>query len=72
MTSFVKSYYSSDSEVAADEEIQAWVAECAGAAEAIDFPSEITSLDSLVDVLTHVVSRNSETHDMGVMLKSRV
>jgi arachidonate 15-lipoxygenase (second type)/8-lipoxygenase (S-type) len=55
MATFVKSYYSSDSVVAADKEIQAWVAECNGAAKVIDFPSEISSIDTLVDVLTHMV-----------------
>ncbi|EOO04024.1 putative manganese lipoxygenase protein [Phaeoacremonium minimum UCRPA7] len=54
MTSFVKSYYSSDSEVASDQEIQAWVEECNGAAQVFDFPSEISSIDTLIDVLTHV------------------
>lgn len=56
MTSFVKSYYSSDSEVASDQEIQAWVEECNGAAQVFDFPSEISSIDTLINVLTHVVS----------------
>ncbi|EFX01408.1 arachidonate 8-lipoxygenase [Grosmannia clavigera kw1407] len=54
MSSFVKSYYSSNGQVAADAEIQAWVAECMGDAQVIDFPSEIKTIDSLVDVLTHV------------------
>lgn len=56
MTSFVGSYYSADSVVLADKEIQAWVKECNGAAKVIDFPAAIAKKDTLVDVLTHMVS----------------
>ncbi|KAH0046409.1 Lipoxygenase, partial [Aureobasidium melanogenum] len=55
MTSFVSSYYSQDSVVAADKEIQAWVKECNGAAKVMDFPSAITKTSTLIDVLTHMV-----------------
>jgi arachidonate 15-lipoxygenase (second type)/8-lipoxygenase (S-type) len=55
MTSFVKSYYSSDAAVAADSEIQAWVTESNGPAHVIDFPSKISTTDTLIDVLTHIV-----------------
>lgn len=55
MTSFVGSYYSSDSDVTGDQEMQAWVTEAQGPAEAIDFP-EIKTKAGLVDVLTHMVS----------------
>ncbi len=57
MTSFVDSYYSKDSDVVADKEIQAWVKEAQGPAECIDFPS-ITTKSALVDALTHMVSSN--------------
>lgn len=40
----------------ADKEIQAWVKECNGAAKVIDFPAAIAKKDTLVDVLTHMVS----------------
>lgn len=56
ITSVVGSYYSSDATVAADREIQNWVAECNGAAQVIDFPSQISTTSTLVDVLTHIVS----------------
>jgi arachidonate 15-lipoxygenase (second type)/8-lipoxygenase (S-type) len=56
MTSFVQSYYSSDSAVASDTEIQAWVAECNGAAKVMGFPSKISSISTLVDALTQMVS----------------
>lgn len=55
MTSFVNSYYSKDSDVTADKEMQAWVAEAQGPAEAIDFPS-ITTKNALIDALSHMVS----------------
>lgn len=55
MTSFVSSYYSQDSVVAADTEIQAWVKECNGPAKVMDFPTAITKASTLIDVLTHMV-----------------
>jgi hypothetical protein len=55
MTDFVGSYYASDSKVASDDEIQAWVKEANGDAQVFDFPS-ISTTASLVDVLTHMVS----------------
>lgn len=60
LTSFVQSYYSSDSEVAADAEIQAWAAQCNGDAKCIDFPAEITSTKTLVDILVHIVGPNHQ------------
>ncbi|THY26210.1 Lipoxygenase [Aureobasidium pullulans] len=62
MTSFVGSYYSADSEVLADKEIQAWVKECNGAAKVIDFPAAIAKKDTLVDVLTHMAHLSSTAH----------
>jgi hypothetical protein len=59
MTSFVQSYYRSDRVVAADEELQNWVQEARGPAEAIDFPS-ISTVDDLIAVLTHFVSPMSK------------
>ena len=56
MTTFVESYYSSDSVVKADQEVQAWVKEANGPARCFDFPSAISSRATLVDVLTHFVS----------------
>ncbi|KAG9943807.1 Lipoxygenase, partial [Aureobasidium melanogenum] len=62
MTSFVNSYYSSDSVVAADKEIQAWVKECNGPAKVMDFPSAITTTSTLIDVLTHMAHLSSTAH----------
>ncbi|KAH8658057.1 lipoxygenase [Xylariales sp. PMI_506] len=62
MTSFVKSYYSSDSVLLTDTEIQAWLAECHGDAQVIDFPSAISSIDTLVDILTHMAHLVSTAH----------
>lgn len=56
MTDFVGSYYSSDSVVATDSELQAWAKEANGPADVIDFPSSITSKQALVDILSHLVS----------------
>ena len=58
MTSFVDSYYSSDADVAADKEMQAWVKEAQGPAKAIDFPS-ISTKSALIAALSHVVSTQS-------------
>ncbi|KAH8666967.1 lipoxygenase [Xylariales sp. PMI_506] len=62
MTIFVNSYYSSDVMVAADQEIQHWVTECNGPAQVMDFPSQITTIATLVDVLTHVAHLSSTSH----------
>ncbi|KAG9661828.1 Lipoxygenase, partial [Aureobasidium melanogenum] len=62
MTSFVSSYYSQDSVVAADKEIQAWVKECNGAAKVMDFPTAITKTSTLIDVLTHMAHLSSTAH----------
>jgi arachidonate 15-lipoxygenase (second type) / 8-lipoxygenase (S-type) len=55
MTTLVNSYYSSDADVAADSEIQMWVSEANGPAGVWDFPSEIRTRSTLVDVLTQMV-----------------
>lgn len=62
MTAFVKSYYSSDSVVKADTELQAWANEANGDAELIDFPSSITTIDQLVDILTHFAHLSTTVH----------
>ncbi|KAK3681194.1 hypothetical protein LTR37_020943 [Vermiconidia calcicola] len=61
MRTFVESYYPSSAAVKADEELQAWVDEAQGPAEAIDFPSISTSSD-LLDVLTHFAHLASTAH----------
>ncbi|KAK4890952.1 hypothetical protein LTR27_010401 [Elasticomyces elasticus] len=53
MQSFVDSYYSSDDEVMADKELQAWAKEANGDAGVHDFPEEFSSKQTLVDALTH-------------------
>lgn len=55
MTSFVDSYYDSDSAVLADIEIQSWAAEANGEAQVYDFPERFTTKEELVDALTHMV-----------------
>lgn len=62
MTAFVKSYYASDAVVKADTELQAWVAEANGDAEAIDFPAEIITVEQVVDILTHIAHLGSTAH----------
>lgn len=62
MTSFVESFYASDAVVLADRELQAWAAEANGPAEAIDFPSEISTVDTVVDILTHIAHLGSTVH----------
>jgi hypothetical protein len=74
MTSFVGSYYAQDSDVAADTEIQAWVKDAQGPAEAIDFPN-LTTKSALVDALTHMVSKRSflpnSTREKRVLLTTQ-
>ncbi|KAH8660201.1 lipoxygenase [Xylariales sp. PMI_506] len=53
ITAFVSSYYYNDARVTGDKELQAWVAEAQGPAEARDFPTISTTTD-LIDVLTHM------------------
>ncbi|KUI65625.1 Linoleate 11-lipoxygenase [Cytospora mali] len=62
MTSFIASYYHSDAHVRADAELQAWAKEANGAAEAIDFPSKISSTETIIDILTHMAHLASTAH----------
>lgn len=55
MTSFVDAYYASDLAVKADTEIATWATEANGEAEVMDFPASISSKETLVAVLTHMV-----------------
>ena len=57
----MNSYYSSDTVVAADVEIQAWAKETNSPAKAIDFPISFTKA-TLVDVLSHFAHLVSTTH----------
>lgn len=71
-TSFVDSYYSSDSVVAGDSELQAWASECNGAAKAHDFPTIIASKTTLVGILTqlaHLISPSHHTVNTNELLK---
>ncbi|WPH04308.1 Hypothetical protein R9X50_00719700 [Acrodontium crateriforme] len=61
LRAFVESYYSSDSAVAHDQEIQAWAKEAQGPAAVIDFPS-ISCIDDLVGILTHMAHLVSTSH----------
>jgi arachidonate 15-lipoxygenase (second type)/8-lipoxygenase (S-type) len=56
MTSLINAYYSADSVVVADKEIQAFVKECNGPAQVQDFPATINTKNTLIDILTHMVS----------------
>lgn len=55
MTSFVDSYYNSDADVLNDSEIQAWGPEASNRAGVYDFPTSISTKQTLVDILTHMV-----------------
>ncbi|ETI19845.1 hypothetical protein G647_08859 [Cladophialophora carrionii CBS 160.54] len=61
MTSFVNSYYAKDSDITADQEMQAWVKDAQGPAKAIDFPS-ITTRSALIDALSHMAHLVSTAH----------
>ncbi|KAH8898556.1 Lipoxygenase [Thozetella sp. PMI_491] len=62
MKRLVYTFYASDAELIADSEIQAWVAECNGPAQVIDFPAKITDRPTLVYVLTHLAHLVSSAH----------
>lgn len=62
MTSFVGSYYASDADVKADVELQAWAKEANGPAKAHDFPSTISTRETIIDILTHVAHLGSTAH----------
>ncbi|KAK3668698.1 hypothetical protein LTR22_000586 [Elasticomyces elasticus] len=62
MQSFVDSYYSSDDDVMADKELQAWAKEANGDAGVHDFPEEFSSKQTLIDALTHMVHLVSISH----------
>ncbi|KAK5166270.1 uncharacterized protein LTR77_008531 [Saxophila tyrrhenica] len=61
MATFVNSFYATKKAITRDAELQAWVTEAQGPAEAIDFPS-ITSNGDLIDVLTHIAHLASTSH----------
>lgn len=62
MTSFVESYYTSDAVVKADTELQAWASEANSDAEMIDFPTTISTVDQVIDILTHFAHLSSTVH----------
>lgn len=62
MTSFVGSYYASDSDVQADSELQTWAKEANGPAKAHDFPTAISTRETIIDILTHVAHLGSTAH----------
>lgn len=62
MASFVTSYYSTSSSVGYDCELQAWCTEAISQALVHDFPSDILTVDDLVDVLTHVAFLSGFAH----------
>ncbi|KAI7263172.1 Lipoxygenase [Hortaea werneckii] len=62
MSSFVDSYYDSDDDVADDNELQNWTDEANGPASVLDFPSEITSKETLMEILTHFAYLASISH----------
>ncbi|RWA07020.1 hypothetical protein EKO27_g8077 [Xylaria grammica] len=64
MAVFVNSYYSSDSAVSRDSELQAWQRET-DVAKVYDFPKSIKSRRTLIDILTHQAYLGGVVH--GVM-----
>jgi hypothetical protein len=60
--SFVDSFYRSNAVLKADTEIQAWAKEANGPAKAIDFPSKITTKETLVNILSHFAHLASTAH----------
>ncbi|KAI6848119.1 Lipoxygenase [Hortaea werneckii] len=62
MASFVDSYYDSDDQVAGDTELQDWTDEANGPASVLDFPSKISSKETLTEILTHFAHLASVSH----------
>jgi len=62
MTSFIASYYPTDSELAQDTELQAWIREASGPAQVIDFPTSVSTTSTLIDVLTHFAYLTGVSH----------
>lgn len=63
MDTFVNSYYEDENSLTADGELQSWIKEASGPAQVIDFPSSpLSSIDSLVDILTHIAHVVSVVH----------
>ncbi|KAI6791522.1 Lipoxygenase [Hortaea werneckii] len=62
MASFVDSYYDSDDQVAEDNELQDWTDEANGPASVLDFPSKISSKETLTEILTHFAHLASVSH----------
>lgn len=61
LAAFVGSYYSDPSAITADIELQAWLVEAKGPAQAIDVPDISTPAD-LVDLLTHIAHLSTSAH----------
>ena len=57
--SYLKAYYSSDSDVANDQEIQAWAKATAAVPLVRGFPSSFPTIDSLAALISEVVFRTS-------------
>lgn len=55
MTTFVDSYYNSDADILKDTELQVWAPEANGEAGVHDFPQSISTKQTLVEILTHMV-----------------
>lgn len=62
MTSFIDSYYTTDAAVLADTELQTWVQETNGPADALDFPIKIATKEAIIDVLVHMAHLSSTAH----------
>ncbi|KAF3908162.1 Lipoxygenase-4 [Arthrobotrys entomopaga] len=64
MTSFVNSYYTSDSAIVNDAELQNWMTEANGPAGAVNFPTSdsMKTRAALIDLLTHMAHIVSTAH----------
>ncbi|KAI3318403.1 Lipoxygenase [Xylariaceae sp. AK1471] len=61
--SFVDAYYETDTMLAHDWEVQAWIEEANGPAMVIDFPdAPLTTVETLVDIITHIAWLGGVSH----------
>lgn len=61
-TKVVKSYYTSDALVVRDQELQNWVKEANGPAGVLDFPQEVKTVETVIEIMTHMAFITGVTH----------
>lgn len=58
----ISSYYTSDALVLSDTELQNWILEANGPAAVIDFPDEVKTVETVIEIMTHMAFTTGVTH----------